>query len=242
EPQLAGVALLERGDAGGDLLQHRRRIAQAQQPERRDQVLQDAHVSPSPRGAAASEPATQATAKATPETTAAAEATATQAAESARPPAAETTATAHAATQPHEQREQEAKHAGADGDAQHLRDQPDDAAGDTPAGERAQRAPHHRAQDAAAEQHRQEQTPQPPAPPVRRWQRLAIDDLHHARQAGADAAEQVLLAEQRRDGLVDDAFGDGIGHHALQAVTRLDAHGAVLQRHQQDGAIVDALA
>ena len=45
--------------------------------------------------------------------------------------------------------------------------------------------------------------------PARR-QRLAIDDADHLIEPGVDAAVEITLAEQRRDGFRDDAAGGGV--------------------------------
>ena len=77
---------------------------------------------------------------------------------------------------------------------------------------------------------------------IRRRQRLAVDDLHHLVEAGADAAVDIALAEQRLDGLVDDAVGGRVGQRALEPVAHFDAQRAILQRHQQQHAVVGLVA
>ena len=66
--------------------------------------------------------------------------------------------------------------------------------------------------------------------------------LHDLLQSGADAAVDIALPEQRRDGVADDAPGGDIGQRAFQPVAHFNAHGAVLQCHQQQHAIIGFLA
>ena len=77
---------------------------------------------------------------------------------------------------------------------------------------------------------------------IGRRQLLALRHLHDLLQSGAHAAVDIALAKQRRDGVVDDALGRDIGQHAFQAVADLDAHRAVLHRHQQQHAVVRLFA
>ena len=73
-------------------------------------------------------------------------------------------------------------------------------------------------------------------------QRLALDHAHDAIDAGVDAAVIIAAPERRHDVLLDDAVGGRVGQRALEAVADLDAHLAIVERDEQQGAVVDALA
>ena len=81
--------------------------------------------------------------------------------------------------------------------------------------------------------------------PVRRLglrQLLAIDDPHHLVDAGSNAAAEIAGLEFRRDVLVDDALGRGVGERAFEAVTDLDAQPAIVLGDDEQRAVVDLLA
>ena len=63
---------------------------------------------------------------------------------------------------------------------------------------------------------------------VGRRQRFAVDHADHLVEAGVDAAVEIALLEQRRDGVVDDAAAGDVGERAFEAAADLDAHGAVV--------------
>ncbi len=73
-------------------------------------------------------------------------------------------------------------------------------------------------------------------------QRLALDHAHDAIDAGADAVVVIAALERGRDVLLDDPVGGRIGQRAFEAVADLDAHLAVVQRHEQQHAVVDLAA
>src|SRR5579862_1563925 len=77
--------------------------------------------------------------------------------------------------------------------------------------------------------------------PLRLWrgQRLAVDDTQDLIDSGVETAIDLTLAKQRRDGLVDDAVRGGIGEHALEPVTHLDAQRPIVPGNDQQGAIID---
>ena len=80
----------------------------------------------------------------------------------------------------------------------------------------------------------------------RRGKLFGIEQGGNGPDAGHQALVELLLLEVGRDHIGEDALGLGIGEHALHAAAGLDAqapHGAgVIGRHQQQHAIVDALA
>ena len=63
-------------------------------------------------------------------------------------------------------------------------------------------------------------------------------DVAHA---GADARRKVAPAELGQDGVLDDEARHGVGHHRLQPAADLDAHLALVGRHDQQDAVVLAL-
>ena len=76
-----------------------------------------------------------------------------------------------------------------------------------------------------------------------RRQRLALgnrgDDAVHA---GIDPGRELALAEQRRHVFGNDPARCGVGQHALEAVSHLDAHLLVVLRDQEQRAVILALA
>ncbi len=70
---------------------------------------------------------------------------------------------------------------------------------------------------------------------------LATDRFDHAPDAGDDAAVEVAQPEVGDDLVVDDPPGEQVGEAAFEPVADLDAHLALLFRHQQQGAVVLAL-
>ncbi|AZK87660.1 hypothetical protein BO993_12150 [Xanthomonas oryzae pv. oryzae] len=76
----------------------------------------------------------------------------------------------------------------------------------------------------------------------RRRQGLTLDQAGQRRGCGTDAAGVIALTEAWRQILLDDAVRRDVGNGTFQAVTRLDAHAAVVLGHQQQHAVVHALA
>ena len=77
---------------------------------------------------------------------------------------------------------------------------------------------------------------------LRRRQLLAVDDPDHPVDARRDAAGEIAALEFRRDVLVDDALGGGVGQRAFEAVADLDAQAAVVLGDDEQRAVVDLLA
>ncbi len=124
---------------------------------------------------------------------------------------------------------------------------PDQAAG----GERATHATEEAPEDRAADQRKDEQERQQvdQAGDTSRGraelglrQGLALDHTHDAVDAGADAVVVIAALERGRDVLLDDAVGRRVGQRAFEAVADLDAHLAVVQRDQQQHAVIDLAA
>ena len=77
---------------------------------------------------------------------------------------------------------------------------------------------------------------------LRRRQLLAVDHPDHAVDAGGNAAGKIAGLEFRRDVLVDDALGGGVGERALEPVADLDAKVTIVLGNDQQRAVVDLLA
>ncbi len=75
-----------------------------------------------------------------------------------------------------------------------------------------------------------------------RRQRLALDRLQDRVHAVVDAAREVAGAKARRDALGDDAPGERVREHALDAAPRLDAHAPLLLGDHEEDAVVHARA
>ncbi len=73
-------------------------------------------------------------------------------------------------------------------------------------------------------------------------QRLALDHAQDAIDAGVDAAVIIAALEGRGDVLLDDAIGRRVGQRALEPVADLDAHLAIIERDDQQDAVVHLLA
>ncbi len=161
------------------------------------------------------------------------------------------TRTATATAETAEQREDERDDARAEREAQNADQQPREEAHGAAGGERSSDPAEHAPQDRAGEQREHEQERQQleqarhalgRRATLGLGKRLALDDAQHAVHAGRDAAVVITAAERRHDDFVDDAIGGRIGQRTLEAVTHLDAHAAVLHRHQQQRAVVHAFA
>src|SRR6185295_6055337 len=118
----------------------------------------------------------------------------------------------------------------------------DDAGAGQAAEDRAQHSAQKEDEDQAEEQH-------VAAGPVRRLplrprrrELLAFDEPHHAIGAGTNPAVEVALLEAGSDVLLDDAPHDGIGQDAFDAAPGDDPDAPVLFCHQEQHAVVDALA
>ena len=74
----------------------------------------------------------------------------------------------------------------------------------------------------------------------RQW--FAVDQANETVDCGVDAAVEVAGAKLRSQVLIDDAARREIGHGPLQTLADLKAHAMVVERDDQDRAIVDALA
>ena len=123
----------------------------------------------------------------------------------------------------------------------------DDAAGRQRAADATEHAPENRAAD--QRENEQERQQREEARHVlrgrtqfRRGQWLAFDHAHDAIDARIDAAVIIAALELRHDVLLDDAIRRGIRQRALDAVTHLDAHATIVQRDDDDRAVVDPLA
>ncbi len=141
------------------------------------------------------------------------------------------------------------------GDAGHEQrtdEKPGRRADDAGAGNRAADIAENPAQERADGRHRDEQNQGEGADietvgrrcraPLHRRQGLAL--AHYADDAidaGLEAGCELSLAEQRRDGLGDDAVRGDVGQHALQPVADLDAHLLIVLGDDQNRAVVLAL-
>src|SRR5690606_30546088 len=142
--------------------------------------------------------------------------------------------------------EDRAQHEDDDGDYPGRRQRPDDEprdqAADTAGDRRAADASENRAQYRGDHEYEREADHEQAfqvRPPLvatlrttRRRQRFALDHADHALDAGGDPAVDVVLTKARRDGLVDDALGDGIRHDAFEPILGFDAKLPVLERNQ----------
>ncbi|ATB57425.1 hypothetical protein CKU38_00893 [Xanthomonas citri pv. fuscans] len=79
-------------------------------------------------------------------------------------------------------------------------------------------------------------------PADRRRQGLTFDQAGQGCGRRRDAASVIALTEARRQILLDDAVGSDVRNGAFQAVTWLDADATVVLGHQQQHAVVHALA
>ena len=149
------------------------------------------------------------------------------------------------------QREDESEDAGPESEAEDADQEPGEETDRTARRDRPAHAAEHPPEDRAADQGQDEQEREQRAQPrdiLRgraahgRGQRLAVDHPHHAIRGRRDTAVEIAAAELWHDVLVDDAVGDGVGQRTLEAVADLDPDLSVLQRDQQQRAIVDALA
>ena len=76
-----------------------------------------------------------------------------------------------------------------------------------------------------------------------RWRQfLAFHHAHDAVNAGADATVVVVQLEAGHDVVFDDALRHGVRKNALEAVADLNVQLAVILRHHQQHAVVDAFA
>src|SRR6185503_6343047 len=57
-----------------------------------------------------------------------------------------------------------------------------------------------------------------------------------------DAAVEVAAPERRDDVLLDDAIGRRIGQRTLEPVSDFDAHASIVERDDQQRAVIDVLA
>ena len=73
---------------------------------------------------------------------------------------------------------------------------------------------------------------------VGRRQGFAFDEANQALDAGVEAARNVAFAEARDHDFLNHALGDRVRDHAFQAIADLDAHLAVLRRHEHEDAVV----
>ena len=148
----------------------------------------------------------------------------------------------------------QAEHARQPGQRQQRRQQQRDAARRAARGQTAQRfgrAAEHRAHDIGHDE-RSEQREDPVAAATaafvaamgadRLRQRFAVDQAGQLRGGVEDAAAVIAGAEFRRQILLDEAIGDGVGNRAFQSVTRLDAHAAVFLGHDQEHRVVHTFA
>ena len=85
-----------------------------------------------------------------------------------------------------------------------------------------------------------------PDPDARRGVRRRVpppcEQRHDRRDAALDAAVVIVVLELGRHLVADDAARDRIGQRALEAVADLDAHLAILGRHDHQHAVVLALS
>ena len=66
---------------------------------------------------------------------------------------------------------------------------------------------------------------------------LGADQLEDDVEPGVQPAGKVALLEGGHDGLIDDALDGQVGHRAFKRLADLDAHGAVLARHDDQQAV-----
>ena len=67
---------------------------------------------------------------------------------------------------------------------------------------------------------------------------LLLDDINDPRDAVADAAVVVVVAEARNELLADDLSGEAVRQDALETVADLDTHFALARRHQDEHAVI----
>ena len=83
----------------------------------------------------------------------------------------------------------------------------------------------------------------PSFPAVRaQAERFAVDEAHHAVDAGIYALIEITVFQVRHDDVADDAFAGDVGQHAFETVADLNPQRAVILGDQEQGAIVHALA
>jgi hypothetical protein len=74
------------------------------------------------------------------------------------------------------------------------------------------------------------------------WQRLAIDQFHQLPGGIHDPAGVIALAELRHHVFLDHPAGGDVGDRAFEPIADFDAHLAVVLGHDQQQAVIDALA
>src|SRR5262245_27904082 len=71
--------------------------------------------------------------------------------------------------------------------------------------------------------------------------RIAGHELDEIVDAAFDASGKISGAKARQYGILDDEAGDGVGDGSLEPIADLDPHLAFVGRHDEDGAVVEAL-